>query len=138
MREIFRAQRIYRAKTSFGEWLQSKFTSRSSVSNRVYTSPNGPAGVTLRGALLFRGFEPYGRFLRLSWCDSLKILAVSFPAGWPTQAFLSGAHHDTPDVSLGERVDILGRRLSISDTLKRVRFSVGPRLKSFFLSVGLA
>ena len=48
----------------------------------------------------------------------LKILAVSFPAGWPTQAFLSGAHHDTPDVNLGERVDILGRRLSISDTLK--------------------
>ena len=60
MREFFRAQRIYRAKSSFGEWLTSKFTSRSSVSNRVYTSPNGPAGVTLRGALLFREFEPYG------------------------------------------------------------------------------
>ena len=59
--DIVRTQRIYRAKTSFGEWLQPKFTSRSSVSNRVYTSPNGPAGVTLRGALLFRGFEPYGR-----------------------------------------------------------------------------
>ena len=62
----------------------------------------------------------------------LEILAVSVPTGGQPKLFLSGAHHDTPDVSLGERVDILGRRLSISDTLKRVRFSVGPRLKSFF------
>ena len=59
-----RAQRIYRAKSSFGEWLSFKFTSRSSAFNRVYTSPNGMAGVQLRGALLFRGFEPYGRYLR--------------------------------------------------------------------------
>ena len=40
---------MYRAKSSFGERPPSKFTSRLRVSNRVYTNPNGLAGVTLRG-----------------------------------------------------------------------------------------
>ena len=48
-------------RRKLGEGTTFMFTSRSSVLNRVYTSPNGPAGVTLRGALLFRGIEPYGR-----------------------------------------------------------------------------
>ena len=51
--KYFRAHEFIVAKSSFGERPPSKFTSRLRVSNRVYTSPNGLAGVTLRGALLF-------------------------------------------------------------------------------------
>ena len=61
----------------------------SSVFNRVYTSPNGAAGVTLRGDLLLRGFEPYGRFLRFARLASASLATVVLEAFFCTNSLFS-------------------------------------------------